>query len=153
MNVIETLGVTIDDSPVNVSVDLLEKYNQPARAIRATPTAPEWADTFGEAQLREAFREANNCRNPLRSLSFPHSVCQSLCLYCGCNVVINKNHEVAPPYLDHLKREIDWVSAEVDRTRKVEQLHWGGGTPTYLSPARSKTCWPYHRSILVFGYR
>ena len=99
------------------------------------PTAPEWDDCFGAAQLLEAFREANTKPHPAPlSLYFHIPFCESLCLYCGCNVVINKKHEVASPYLAYLKQEIDWVSAEVDRTRKVEQLHWGGGTPTYLSP-------------------
>jgi oxygen-independent coproporphyrinogen-3 oxidase len=51
-------------------------------------------------------------------------------------VVISKNHDVASGYLERLKREIDWVSAEVLPARQVEQLHWGGGTPTYLSPAQ-----------------
>jgi oxygen-independent coproporphyrinogen-3 oxidase len=57
--------------------------------------------------------------------------------------VINKRHEVAAPYLQRLKREIDSVSAEVDRTRKVEQLHWGGGTPTYLSPDQIEDLYAY----------
>lgn len=137
MNPIETLEVTIDAKPVTVSAELLDKYNQPGPRYTSYPTAPEWDDAFGEPQLREAFREANAKPDPAPlSLYFHIPFCESLCLYCGCNVVINKRHEVASPYLDRLKREIDWVSAEVDRTRGVEQLHWGGGTPTYLSPAQ-----------------
>lgn len=140
MNRIETLEMTVDGAPVCVSVDLLNKYNQPGPRYTSYPTAPEWDDTFGETQLREAFREANAKQQPAPlSLYFHIPFCQSLCLYCGCNVVISKNHEVASPYLDRLRSEIDLISAEVDRTRKVEQLHWGGGTPTYLSPAQIET--------------
>lgn len=135
MDRIQTLEVTIDDSPVSVSIELLDKYNQPGPRYTSYPTAPEWDDTFGAPQLRQVFREANTKPQPAPiSLYFHIPFCQSLCLYCGCNVVITKNHEVASPYLERLKCEIDWVSAEVDRSRRVEQLHWGGGTPTYLSP-------------------
>jgi oxygen-independent coproporphyrinogen III oxidase len=133
----QTLEMTIGDSSIGVSVDLLNKYNQPGPRYTSYPTAPEWDDDFGETNLRTAFRKANLKPIPAPvSLYFHIPFCESLCLYCGCNVVINKRHEVASPYLEHLKREIDWVSAEVDRTRPVEQLHWGGGTPTYLSPAQ-----------------
>src|SRR6266571_703858 len=131
----ETLEVMIDGTAVPVSENLLDKYNQPGPRYTSYPTAPEWDDSFGEAELREAFRQANKKPNPAPlSLYFHLPFCESLCLYCGCNVVIDKRHEVALPYLANLKLEIDWVSAEVDRKRKVEQLHWGGGTPTYLSP-------------------
>ncbi|MEK6406127.1 MAG: oxygen-independent coproporphyrinogen III oxidase [Acidobacteriota bacterium] len=144
MSTNNTLEVVIDGQPVAVSAKLLEKYNQPGPRYTSYPTAPEWDDTFGPAQLREAFREANAKPHPApASLYFHIPFCESLCLYCGCNVVINKRHEVASPYLTHLKREIDIVSAEVDRTRKVEQLHWGGGTPTYLSPEQLEDLYAY----------
>ena len=120
---------------LQVSNDLLNKYNQPGPRYTSYPSAPQWDDGFGEPQLRRAFDEANNKPKPAPcSLYFHIPFCESLCLYCGCNVVINKRHNVAVPYLDHLKLEIDWISATVDRSRPVEQVHWGGGTPTYLSP-------------------
>lgn len=144
MNEIKALEVMIDDSPVSVSVELLDKYNQPGPRYTSYPTAPEWDDAFGAPQLREVFREANAKPQPAPiSLYFHIPFCQSLCLYCGCNVVISKNHEVASQYLERLKREIDWVSAEVDRSRNVEQLHWGGGTPTYLSPRQIENLFGY----------
>jgi oxygen-independent coproporphyrinogen III oxidase len=144
MNASETLEMTIGNSPIAVSVDLLRKYNQPGPRYTSYPTAPEWNDSFGETNLRAAFREANLKPRPApASLYFHIPFCESLCLYCGCNVVINKRHEVASPYLEHLKREIDWVSAEVDHTRPVEQLHWGGGTPTYLSSAQIEDLFEY----------
>jgi len=144
MNANETLEMTIGNSPIAVSVDLLNKYNQPGPRYTSYPTAPEWNDDFGETNLRAAFREANLKPRPAPvSLYFHIPFCESLCLYCGCNVVINKRHEVASPYLEHLKREIDWVSAEVNNSRPVEQLHWGGGTPTYLSPPQIEDLFGY----------
>ena len=62
--------------------------------------------------------------------------CESLCLFCACNVVITKDHSVAPPYLATLEREIAYVAERVSRSRQVVQFHWGGGTPTYLTPAQ-----------------
>src|SRR5437870_11710492 len=131
------LEVMIDRERIAVSAEVLEKYNQPGPRYTSYPTAPEWDDGFGETELRRAFREANAKPDaaPL-SLYFHIPFCESLCLYCGCNVVISKNHDVALTYLDALKRESDWTSAEVLASRKVEQLHWGGGTPTYLTPGQ-----------------
>ncbi|HXG67424.1 MAG TPA: oxygen-independent coproporphyrinogen III oxidase [Blastocatellia bacterium] len=131
------LEVTIDGERVEISPTTLEKYNQPGPRYTSYPTAPEWDDGFGPAELREAFAQANARPEPAPlSLYFHFPFCESLCLYCGCNVVISKNHAVASPYLERLKREIDWVSAETRPSRKVEQLHFGGGTPTYLTPGQ-----------------
>src|SRR4030095_13847455 len=144
VNASETLEMTIGNSTINLSVDCLNKYNRPGPRYTSYPTAPEWNDNFGESNLRAAFREANLKPIPAPlSLYFHIPFCESLCLYCGCNVVINKRHEIALPYLEHLKQEIDWVSAEVDQTRPVEQLHWGGGTPTYLSPSQIEGLFGY----------
>lgn len=152
MSTNDTLELTIEGEHLSVSEAILTKYNQPGPRYTSYPTAPEWDDDFGEAQLRETFREANAKPNPAPlSLYFHIPFCESLCLYCGCNVVINKRHEVAHPYIEHLKREIDWISSEVDRTRKVEQLHWGGGTPTYLTPEQIEDLFGYIASRFSFS--
>lgn len=152
MNTNDTLEVMIDGAPVTVSQSVLDKYNQPGPRYTSYPTAPEWDDGFGETDLRQAFREANAKPDPAPlSLYFHIPFCESLCLYCGCNVVINKRHEVALPYLAHLKGEIDSISAEVDRSREVEQLHWGGGTPTYLSPEQIEDLYSYIESRFSFS--
>src|SRR5262249_8907377 len=63
--------------------------------------------------------------------------CQSLCLFCGCNVIISKKHEeVSSPYLSRLKQEITQMSERINPARRVEQLHWVGGPPTYISAAQ-----------------
>jgi oxygen-independent coproporphyrinogen-3 oxidase len=152
MSTNDTLEVIIDKVPVAVSQAVLDKYNQPGPRYTSYPTAPEWDDSFGETELREAFREANAKPDPAPlSLYFHIPFCESLCLYCGCNVVINKHHEVALPYLAHLKREIDRTGAEIDRARKVEQLHWGGGTPTYLSTEQIENLYSYIEARFSFS--
>ncbi len=146
------VDVIIDGAHLRVSTELLEKYNQPGPRYTSYPTAPEWDDGFGETDLREVFKQAdsNPNRAPL-SLYFHLPFCESLCLYCGCNVVISKKHEIAIPYLDHLKREIDWTSREVSSSRQVEQLHWGGGTPTFLSPHQIEDLYSYINARFSFS--
>jgi oxygen-independent coproporphyrinogen III oxidase len=152
MSINETLELLVDGARIAVSPATLEKYNQPGPRYTSYPTAPEWSESFGPAELRESLREANTRTPPAPvSLYFHIPFCQSLCLYCGCNVVISKKHEVASAYLEHLKREIDWTSAEVLPARKVEQLHWGGGTPTYLSPEQIENLFAYINARFTFS--
>ena len=122
---------------LDVSEEMVNRYNVPGPRYTSYPTAPEWVGEFGPDDHDRIIRESNEAK-PCRPLSlYVHlPFCRSLCLFCGCNVVINKNHEVAIPYLEKLKWEIDQVSSRLDRERPVVQAHYGGGTPTYLSPAQ-----------------
>ncbi|HET9531452.1 MAG TPA: oxygen-independent coproporphyrinogen III oxidase [Blastocatellia bacterium] len=134
-----SLEVSIGGERVNISPAILDKYNQPGPRYTSYPTAPEWNDLFGPADYREAIESANNRTDTAPLSLYVHlPFCQSLCLYCGCNVVISKNREVANPYLDRLFREVEWMSAALAPGRKVEQIHWGGGTPTYISAGQIK---------------
>ena len=146
------MELMIEGRPLEISTAILDKYNQPGPRYTSYPTALEWDDSFGEAELRAALGQSNRKTNPAPlSLYFHIPFCESLCLYCGCNVVINRRHEVAQPYLSHLKKEIDWVSAEIPRSREVEQLHWGGGTPTYLTPSQIENLFSYIASRFSFS--
>src|SRR5580698_10024625 len=120
---------------LEISEEFLQKYNRPGPRYTSYPTAPIWQDDFGPDDLEESFRRADEARSPA-SLYMHLPFCESLCLFCACNVVIEKDHAAAPPYLDLLKREIEHVSHFVSRARPIVQFHWGGGTPTYLSPAQ-----------------
>jgi oxygen-independent coproporphyrinogen-3 oxidase len=144
MNRSESLEIVIHNERAELSPALLEKYNQPGPRYTSYPTALEWDESFGPPDLLNAFGEANAKPWPAPlSLYFHLPFCQSLCLFCGCNVVISKKREVAVPYLAHLKQEIDWVGANIDPSRRVEQLHWGGGTPTYLSAEQIEDLYCY----------
>src|SRR5436190_7738894 len=132
---IETLTVTINGERAELSPAIIDKYNQPGPRYTSYPTAPEWDDQFGASDLYQACLEANSKPQPAPvSLYFHLPFCEALCLFCGCNTVITKKHDVSFPYLAHLKQEIAVVGATIDSSRQVEQLHWGGGTPTYLTP-------------------
>jgi oxygen-independent coproporphyrinogen-3 oxidase len=120
---------------LRVSVEFLAKYNRPGPRYTSYPTAPVWNDEFGPPDLERVHEESDRARTPV-SLYMHIPFCESLCLFCACNVIIQKDKAVAPPYLRVLKRELEHVSRSVSKQRPVVQFHWGGGTPTYLTPAQ-----------------
>jgi len=125
----------LQEEQFSISEPFLEKYNRPGPRYTSYPTAPIWQENFGPDDLEQVFGQADAAGTPI-SLYMHIPFCESLCLFCACNVVIEKNKEVAPPYLAILKREIEHVGRFVSRRRPVIQFHWGGGTPTYLTPAQ-----------------
>lgn len=121
----------------DVSVDLLHRYNVPGPRYTSYPTAPVWREGVGPSDYEEILAESNAATRPAPLSLYLHiPFCESLCYFCACTVVITGNHSVEDPYLALLEKEIDWIAARVGGRREVVQLHWGGGTPTYLAPER-----------------
>jgi len=118
-----------------ISDAFLEKYNRPGPRYTSYPTAPVWKDDFGPEDFEKYCADAEAKSTPV-SIYMHLPFCESLCLFCACNVSIQKDKRVAVPYLDALKCEIEHVGRHVSKRRPVIQFHWGGGTPTYLSPAQ-----------------
>src|ERR1700691_4238489 len=112
---------------------ILEKYNRPGPRYTSYPTAPVWKDDFGPDDLEKYYFQADAAAAPV-SLYMHLPFCESLCLFCACNVSIQKDKSVAVPYLAALKLEVEHVARLVSKKRPVVQFHWGGGTPTYLTP-------------------
>lgn len=135
---------------LRVSEEFLEKYNRPGPRYTSYPTAPVWNDSFGPGDLERVFGEAERAKTPV-SLYMHIPFCESLCLFCACNVVIQKDKGVAPPYLDVLKRETERVSRSISKDRPVVQFHWGGGTPTYLSPEQIEDLFEFTRERFHFA--
>ena len=133
-----------------VSEALLEKYNRPGPRYTSYPTAPVWKDDFGPGDLEDSFAKAEALETPL-SLYMHLPFCESLCLFCACNVSIQKDKSVAIPYLAALKQEIEHVARKVSRRRPVIQFHWGGGTPTYLTPAQMEDLFGHARERFSFA--
>ncbi len=115
---------------VRFDLDLIMKYAKPAPRYTSYPTAQEFVP-ISEEEWRNKIVESNNRKTPL-SLYFHIPFCESACHFCGCNVIITRRKEVVEPYLEHLFKEMDIVKSLLDPSRKVVQLHWGGGTPNYL---------------------
>ncbi|HEV2297698.1 MAG TPA: oxygen-independent coproporphyrinogen III oxidase [Candidatus Acidoferrales bacterium] len=135
---------------LEVSEEFLAKYNRPGPRYTSYPTAPVWDEKFGQADLEEFWGAADAARTPV-SLYMHLPFCESLCLFCACNVVIQKDKKVAIPYLDSLKKEIEHVSCSVSREREVVQFHWGGGTPTYLNPEQLEDLFEHTRERFSFA--
>ena len=112
---------------------LLEKYSKPGPRYTSYPTAPYFHTGFTEADWREELRTS---QDPARGLSLYAHIpfCDTLCYYCGCNMIATGEYSKATQYLGFLEQEMDRVAALTDPRRQVKQLHWGGGTPTYLRP-------------------
>lgn len=121
--------------------DLLERYNRPGPRYTSYPTAPQFREQFGEAELREAIAASNGDPIPRRLSIYVHvPFCASPCFYCGCNRIITRDKARGEVYLTRLYREIAMVSELFDRDREAIQLHFGGGTPNFLSPAQLGEC-------------
>jgi oxygen-independent coproporphyrinogen-3 oxidase len=109
---------------------LIDKYNLSGPRYTSYPTAVEFKTTFDANSYLQALRGSD----PERPLSLYLHVpfCDTLCYYCACNKIITKDHSKARPFIEHLKKEIDAVAPHV-AGRPVHQMHWGGGTPTFLN--------------------
>ena len=116
----------------STTLELLQKYSVPGPRYTSYPTAPYFSTAFSDADWLDAL----NAPAADRGLSLYAHIpfCDSLCYYCGCNMVATRDYSKTQPYLDTLEQEMARTAQQVDPTRVVHQLHWGGGTPTYLNP-------------------
>jgi len=120
---------------VEPALELVRKYNIPGPRYTSYPTAPQFSDAIDRyALLTEIRRDNADAATPL-SLYFHLPFCESLCWYCGCNTVITRRRASAGEYVDLLIKEIELTAPQIDTSRPVTQLHFGGGTPTFLPPA------------------
>lgn len=110
---------------------LIQRYNRPGPRYTSYPTAVEFLPVTDDHHERQAFAQRDN-NKPL-SLYIHIPFCAHVCYYCGCNKIVTKRREQAAPYLEILKQEILAKKALLGNKRRVEQLHFGGGTPTFLS--------------------
>ena len=113
------------------SMELIQKYDRPGPRYTSYPTAPEWTEAFGPSQFSETLERADGEKGPL-SIYVHLPFCREMCRFCGCNVVATHDRSRADDYLDVLEREVAMVAERIPHRRTVTQLHWGGGTPTFL---------------------
>lgn len=112
------------------------KFDTPCPRYTSYPTAPVWTDAVNEPVYIKDLR-AFGARDKTLSLYIHIPFCESLCTYCGCNVVIRKKDErFGDEYIEYLDKEMALVYKHLGRRKKVRQLHWGGGTPTFLNEAQ-----------------
>jgi oxygen-independent coproporphyrinogen-3 oxidase len=113
--------------------ELIKRYDRAGPRYTSYPTALQFSTAYGSHDYIESVEQSNNdpIPSPL-SLYFHIPFCNTICYYCGCSKVITKDHSKASAYVDLLLREIKLQGELFDRDRKVTQMHWGGGTPTFL---------------------
>ncbi|HLU77593.1 MAG TPA: oxygen-independent coproporphyrinogen III oxidase [Burkholderiales bacterium] len=132
--------------------DLLRRFDRPGPRYTSYPTADRFVDAYDVATQRRVL-EAGRQKWGAKPLSlYVHlPFCNTLCYYCGCNKVITKDHSRAAKYLRYLEREMDLVVDIIGARRHVEQLHWGGGTPTFLSEPELRELMDMLRSRFDFA--
>ncbi|HIP11569.1 MAG TPA: oxygen-independent coproporphyrinogen III oxidase [Arcobacter sp.] len=109
-----------------------EKYSRPGPRYTSYPTAPEFNTSFTQEDLLAKFKAQDSAR-PL-SLYIHIPFCRSACYFCGCNVIFTSKEEKKVKYIEYLKKELKILGANIDTSRLVTQMHFGGGTPTFLDP-------------------
>jgi len=120
-------------SRLNVDLCLVQKYNVPGPRYTSYPPAPQFSDQVTWPEVAARIGPVQEAKRGL-SLYFHIPFCESLCWYCGCTTVITTQREKSALYLQYLDKEMEQMSARINAKRQVVQLHWGGGTPTFLSP-------------------
>jgi oxygen-independent coproporphyrinogen-3 oxidase len=116
---------------------LIKRYDKAGPRYTSYPTAIQFHENFGEQDYEQAAEATNQLHRqgeprPL-SLYFHIPFCSKVCFFCGCNKVVTKFRDRAAPYLERLYQEIALHAKLYDDDRMVDQLHWGGGTPTFIS--------------------
>lgn len=119
----------------HIDLRWLRKYSKPGPRYTSYPTAPVFDNEFGSDDYIRLLENPAQKNTPL-SLYFHIPFCESVCYFCACNVIYTKNRDNAVPYLEMVQKEMDMLKSHLDPDRRVDQMHFGGGTPTFLSAER-----------------
>jgi len=125
-----------DSTATTIPIDLLRKYDRPGPRYTSYPTAPIWSEDVGGDRYAEALKKASAVADVPLSLYCHIPFCRKRCFYCGCNTCIVKGDTSVDAYTEELCKEIVWTAERLQPRRKVRQLHFGGGTPTYVGVER-----------------
>ncbi len=120
-------------SVLNVDLSLVEKYNQPGPRYTSYPPATKFTGDVTWEALSERIAANNRTERDL-SLYFHIPFCETLCWFCGCTTVITLNHDQGMGYVEALGREVANLAPMINSRRRAAQLHFGGGSPTFLRP-------------------
>jgi oxygen-independent coproporphyrinogen-3 oxidase len=148
------MAVKAKEKTMQVQFDapLIAKMSQQGPRYTSYPTADRFRAGYGPAEYANVVAGLGPAPQRLPLSLYVHiPFCESLCYYCACNKIITREHEKAVIYLDYLKREIRMQAALLGKGQRVEQLHLGGGTPTYLSDAQMGDLMDYLRSSFEFA--
>ena len=116
-----------------VPIDLLRKYDRPGPRYTSYPTAPVWSSEIGTDMYITALQNASKRADEPFAIYCHIPFCECRCYYCGCNTVITRNSDKVQLYIDTIIKEIESTAKHLENRKTVNQLHFGGGTPTYLT--------------------
>jgi len=119
------------------NLDLIKKYDKAGPRYTSYPTAVVFNEKFtADDYIKQAVASNAAHKNQPISLYFHIPFCDTLCFFCACNKIATKKRDKADVYLDYLEKEMAMVSKLYDKNRIVAQMHFGGGTPTFLTDAQ-----------------
>ncbi len=117
-----------------IDFDLIKKYDKPGPRYTSYPTAPQFSDNFSYHEFLAEIERTNTNSEKDLSLYFHLPFCDTLCYFCGCNMIVSNNRKRISTYVQYIVKELDLLKSKLNPNRKISQLHWGGGTPTHLNP-------------------
>jgi oxygen-independent coproporphyrinogen-3 oxidase len=117
---------------------ILPRYDRPAPRYTSYPTAPVWSEDYGPAQFMDELGRTDVDPEDGLSIYVHVPFCSSLCHFCACNRFITKDAALPERYVEGIAREVETVRRAIRVPRTATQQHWGGGTPTHLTPAQVK---------------
>ena len=131
---------------LEVNLDLIRKYDVPGPRYTSYPTAPHFSEEINWDKIVPMIRSNNSDSDKPLSLYFHLPFCRSLCWFCGCTNVITQDPGSSKLYLKYLRKELDLVTPLMNPKRKAVQLHFGGGSPSFLSAEEILTLggWIHH---------
>lgn len=136
---------------LDIDTGLLRKYSRPGPRYTSYPTAPVFSTEFTEQDYRAEIRRTNAVDEPPpMSLYFHIPFCDTLCWFCGCNMMVTRDRKKINTYVQYMKKEMELIRPMLLDGRVVTQLAWGGGTPTYLHPEEIRDLALHTRDIFSF---
>jgi oxygen-independent coproporphyrinogen III oxidase len=134
-----------------IDFKVLKRFNQQGPRYTSYPTAPMFSPAFtGDDLIQEVLDTNPEGESRPISLYFHFPFCEKLCYFCGCNMMVTRNRELIAEYNGYLQKEIDTFRPLISEDRPAAQMHWGGGTPSYLTPAEIRDIGGFIRERFAF---
>ena len=135
----------------NNLLSILKQFDRPGPRYTSYPTAPLFSAEYTAKRFEDDLIENNHDNSAPISLYIHIPFCDTLCYFCGCTTIVTQNREKVSEYLIALKKEIDHTASFIGKDRKVVQMAWGGGTPSYLTPEEIKGLSKFIRERFTFS--
>ncbi|UCB55359.1 MAG: oxygen-independent coproporphyrinogen III oxidase, partial [Thiotrichales bacterium] len=127
------MSTPVSDHKIVFDLDLIHRYDKTGPRYTSYPTAVQFTEDYGTRDYASWVYDSNNDPIPAPLSLYLHvPFCNTVCYYCACNKIVTKDYNKATAYVQLLKKEIALQAELFDRDRPVLQMHWGGGTPSYL---------------------